>query len=391
MTKQKANTAARLGGMLTSLTEQSSGAFPTFSSHDVVAQVVSQEKRRYVKVPLDHLRPNPNQPRKFFDEPSLRDLGESIKEHGLQQPLIIREANAASMYDIAAGERRWRAMRLMEMTETDAIEIIDCSDDDLETIALIENLHRTNLSPYELAEAYWRLHRTTEGAVRMSIADVAGKMKQSKDSVDSHLAIMRVPSKVRQLIIDDPTIPLRTIRDLGQVENPDDLDFLIEEVRSHRYTANDISRMLRQVRKAQTRPAIATGLSENEGSTGFQGQETEKKAFIIAPTDHTEELKRPISPAAERAFPVEERRETAETKSLAKETKETRKVSPALALAALETRLKREDSKLQQIVRKIAEDVPFMDPDEKGLVKNQTQTWLVLIQQILEQIQDGSL
>jgi ParB-like chromosome segregation protein Spo0J len=88
--------------------------------------------------------------------------------------------------------------------------VLDCPDESLETIALIENLHRADLTPYELAKAFWKLHRTPEGEIRMSIAEVAATVTMPKDYIDSHLAIMRVPAKVRQLIIDDPKIPLRT-------------------------------------------------------------------------------------------------------------------------------------------------------------------------------------
>lgn len=345
MPRKQTTTADRLGGLLSNLTAQSAGAFP--STQEIVAREVPAEQRRLVRVPLDRLRPNPKQPRKIFVEEDLRALGASIKKDGLQQPLVIRAADVPGMYDIVVGERRWRAMLLEQMSEAEAIEVFDCPDEKLETIALIENVHRTDLTPYELAEAFLRLHRTPEGEVRMSIAEVAAKVNKSIDFVDSHLAIMRVPAKIRQLIIDDPKIPLRTIRDLGQVEDVNDLDYLIEEVRSHRYNANDISYMLQQVKKAQKK-------SEQRVTTKHDANER---------TD-----------SSEKALPAE--KETSVTAGAA------RKLSPALARAALETRLRRNDVQLQKILDGLTEELPFMDPDRKGIVRERTQTWVTRVQQV---------
>lgn len=350
---KKQQTADRLGGLLTNLTNQSAGAFP--STQEVVAQVLPEEKRRFVKVRLNQLRPNPKQPRRIFDEEELRTLGASIKEHGLQQPLVIRAASVPGWYDIAAGERRWRAMLLEQMTEAEAIEVLDCSDDEIETIALIENVHRTDLTPYELAEAYWRLHRNPDESIRMSIAEVAEKVRKPKDHVDSHLAIMRVPENVRQLIIDDPTIPLRTIRDLGQVDNPADQDFLIEEVRSHRFTANDVSRMLQQVRKVQPktgkRPSVYTDSANATGQT---------TAETSAPS---------TSPPAAGGG-------------------KAKNISPALALAALETRLRRDDVQMRKVLSALADEVPYMDAERRAVVRERAQSWITLAQQLWEQARE---
>jgi ParB family chromosome partitioning protein len=346
MAGKRSKTADRLGGLLSNLTDQSAGAFPT--AQEVVEQVVPMERRRFVRVRLDQLGPNPRQPRRIFDENKLRDLGASIKEHGLQQPLVIRAADVPGRYDIAAGERRWRAMLLENMTEAEAIEVIDCSDEEIETIALVENVHRADLTPYELAEAYWRLHRTSGGEIRMSIAEVAAYVKQSVDHVDSHLAIMRVPAAVRQLIIDDPTIPLRTIRDLGQVENVADLEYLIGEVRSHRFTANDVTRMLQQVRKAQKDPTARRNARRNAAAVSGQNGQAASEGDGPSPATAT------------------------------------KNISPALALAALETRLRKDDVQVRKIFGTLTEEVPLMDTDRKAAARNHAQTWVTLAQQLWE-------
>lgn len=408
----KTNTAARLGGLLSNLTEQSAGAFPEMPAQEVAEQAAPKKKRRFITIRLDQLRPNPFQPRKdFSNEEELRELGESIKTHGLQQPLIVRAAtDAAGMYDLGAGERRWRAMHLVGLTEADAIEVLDCSDEELETIALIENVHRTDLSPYELAEAYWKLHRAPNGTIRRSIAEVADQVKRKVDHVDSHLAIMRVEPKIRQLIIDDPTIPVRTIRDLGQVKNANDLDYLIEEVRNHRYTANDISRMLQLMKKAQKRAKQQTEgadagaelaspkeeIEQPETQGAFSAQQpptsnhVEHKASVSAPAERNGHADQPLSLPIQSQAAAIERTIEEHTASAKETTSEVQKPtpSPALALAQLEMRLRKDDTQLRKIIGAIAEEVPYMTSDQKTAVKNQTQTWLALIQQIQEQARE---
>jgi ParB family transcriptional regulator, chromosome partitioning protein len=334
MVKQKSQ---RMDALLANLTEQSAGAFPTVA--EVVAQVVPDEgKRRLVIVPLDQLRPNPRQPRKIFVEADLLDLGTSIKEHGLQQPIVIRRATDGSdVYDIAAGERRWRAMMLVGLTEIEAIEVIGATDDDLETIALIENVHRANLTPMELAEAYWKLHRHDDGGIRMSIAEVADKVKQQKNHVDDHLAIMRAPEAVRQLIIADPTVPLRTIRDLAQIENDEDRAYLIDEVRAHRFTANDISRILQQLKKVQTKEA-GRPLQDAEAGISDEAQAASTQ----------------------------------------------RNISPALAKAALEQRLHREHGRIQKVLSSLGEEGKMMDAERKAVLREYAQQWIALAQQLWE-------
>lgn len=329
MVKQKSQ---RMDTLLANLTAQSAGAFPTME--EVVAQVVPDEgKRRLVRIRLEQLRPNPRQPRKIFAEADLLDLGNSIKEHGLQQPIVIRRAtDGAGMYDIAAGERRWRAMLLVGMTETEAIEVIGATDDDLEMIAVIENVHRADLTPLELAEAYWKLHRHPDGGMKLSIAEVADRVKKPKNHVDDHLAIMRAPDAVRQLIIDDPTIPVRTIRDLAQIENEEDRAYLIDEVRAHRFTANDISRILQQMKKAQVKTKASPPVSEAE--------------------------------AAQESKP--------------------RQISPALAKAALEQRLRREHGRIQKSLSSLVEEGRTMDTERKAVLRGYAQQWFVLAQQLFD-------
>ena len=104
-----------------------------------------------VEISLDELRPNPYQPRKVFDDEAIRELAESIKEHGVFQPIIAKKSIKG--YEIIAGERRFRASKLAGLKKIPAI-IRNFTDEQMMEIGLLENLQRENLNPIEEAEAY---------------------------------------------------------------------------------------------------------------------------------------------------------------------------------------------------------------------------------------------
>jgi len=111
---------------------------------------------RVLRVTLDQVVPSPLQPRKRFNDEHLNELVESIREHGVIQPLIVRPVNGK--YELIAGERRWRASTLLKLSEVPVI-LREASDQDVLEMALIENLQREDLDPLEEAEAYSRLSR----------------------------------------------------------------------------------------------------------------------------------------------------------------------------------------------------------------------------------------
>ena len=108
-------------------------------------------------VPIERIRPNPNQPRRDFDEKELQDLAASIREKGVIQPLILRPHPAeAGQYEIVAGERRWRAAQAAGVHELPAI-VRDLSDSEMLELAIIENVQRADLNPLEEAQGYRQL------------------------------------------------------------------------------------------------------------------------------------------------------------------------------------------------------------------------------------------
>ena len=133
-----------------------------------------QEERGLKQLPLHKIEPNPNQPRQDFDEEELSELSESIRTHGVIQPLTVREM-PSGYYQIIAGERRWRASRLAGLDEIPAV-VIEADDKKAMELALIENLQRSDLNPVEEANGYDALIREY-GLTQEEAAERVGKSR----------------------------------------------------------------------------------------------------------------------------------------------------------------------------------------------------------------------
>jgi len=142
-------------------------------------------------VRLTELRPNPYQPRRVFDEDKLAELAQSIKEHGIIQPIIVR--TAVRGYEIVAGERRWRAAKEAGLTDI-PIVVRNFTDEEMNEIALIENLQREDLNPIEIAEAYLSLMEKFD----LTQDTLAKKVGQSRSHVANTLRLLNLPGEIRE-------------------------------------------------------------------------------------------------------------------------------------------------------------------------------------------------
>lgn len=148
---------------------------------------------RVLRVTLDQVVPSPLQPRKRFNDEHLNELVESIREHGVIQPLIVRPVNGS--YELIAGERRWRASTLLKLAEVPVI-LREASDQDVLEMALIENLQREDLDPLEEAEAYARLSREF-GLKQEEIAQRVGK---NRATVSNVMRLLDLDAEVQTLV-----------------------------------------------------------------------------------------------------------------------------------------------------------------------------------------------
>ena len=155
---------------------------------------VSPEKSPYQMLPIYKVEPNPDQPRHEFDEDALQSLADSITEHGIVQPLTVRELSGG-YYQIIAGERRWRAARMANLSEIPAV-IIEADDRKAMELALIENLQRQDLNPVEEALGYQSL-MTDFGMTQEQTAQRVGK---SRPAVANALRLLNLCPEVLEAV-----------------------------------------------------------------------------------------------------------------------------------------------------------------------------------------------
>ena len=145
-------------------------------------------------VRLSEIEPNLSQPRKQFDEEALSELADSIAAHGVLQPLLIRPTSGGT-YQIVAGERRWRAARLAGLTEVPAL-IREINDEEMDQLALIENLQREDLNAVETAQGYRRL-MDKYGMTQEQLSEAVGK---SRPAIANTLRILSLPEEILPMV-----------------------------------------------------------------------------------------------------------------------------------------------------------------------------------------------
>ena len=145
-------------------------------------------------LPISQVESCANQPRKYFDEESLSELADSIREHGILQPLTVRRL-ASGYYQIVAGERRWRAARMAGLSQVPVI-VIEADDRKMTELALIENLQREDLNPIEEAEGY----RNLMDSYHLTQEEAAERVGKSRSAVANALRLLNLDEEVRKLL-----------------------------------------------------------------------------------------------------------------------------------------------------------------------------------------------
>jgi ParB family chromosome partitioning protein len=211
---------------------------------------------------LDRLKPNADQPRKYFDEEELRELADSIREHGIIEPVIAEDSGNGN-YTIVAGERRCRAARLAGLSRVPAI-VRAYSDEKRMEVSLVENLHRADLNPIEEALAYKRLMEVSG----FSQDELAAKVGKNRSTVANALRLLKLPEAVRDSLKKGTLSPGHA-RAILAVSGEKNQELLYSEIMS-----KDLS-----VREAEKR-----ALDLNNG------KKTAKKGSVSSPVKRSPEL-----------------------------------------------------------------------------------------------------
>lgn len=191
--------AAKRGGLgkgLDSLIPNNKNVKPTTKVEKPVKVEEKEEKTGEQLIKISKIEPNKSQPRKIFEDDSLLELADSIKQYGVLQPLLVQKKN--DYYEIIAGERRWRAAKIAGLKEIPVI-IREYTKQETVEIALIENIQRENLNPIEEAMAYKRL--LTEFNLKQD--EVAERVSKSRTAVTNSMRLLKLNDKVQQMVIDE--------------------------------------------------------------------------------------------------------------------------------------------------------------------------------------------
>lgn len=203
---------------------------PSLSIHD---------DDKVFEIPLSQLRPNPYQPRKSFDEDAIRELAESIKEHGVIQPIIVREALKG--YEIIAGERRYRASQLSGKATIPAV-VRSFTDQQVMEIALIENLQREDLNALEIAAAYQNLIDT----FNLTQEELAMKVGKSRSHVANFLRLLQLPAEIKEYV-SRGTLSMGHARAMITIEDPKVQKQLAKQVVEENWSVRQLEEAVQQL------------------------------------------------------------------------------------------------------------------------------------------------
>lgn len=197
----------------------------------------SADKDDIQEINLSEIRSNPYQPRKNFNEESLKELSESIKNYGVFQPIIVKKSIKG--YDLIAGERRVRASKLAGLEKIPAI-IKDFSDEMMREIALLENLQREDLTAIELAWAY----KGIIDSLHITQDELAVKIGKSRSSVTNVLGLLTLPASVQNMILDGK-ISMGHARELSKLDDKEKVIELAKKIVDENLSVRDVEQLLK--------------------------------------------------------------------------------------------------------------------------------------------------
>ena len=190
------------------------------------------------EIAIDFIEPNPNQPRREFDEQALQELAASIKELGIIQPITLRQIEEGR-YQIIAGERRWRASQLAGLQAVPAY-IRTVEDENVMEMALVENIQREDLNAIEIALAYEHLAETT-GMTQEKISERVGK---SRTAVTNYMRLLKLPAQV-QMALKNHEIDMGHARALLSLDSPSVQIKLFKEIQKNGYSVRKVEEMVK--------------------------------------------------------------------------------------------------------------------------------------------------
>ena len=216
--------------------------------HATVSTASSAEEGKdgTLMVKLSKVEPNRDQPRKNFDEDSLQELAESLKQFGMLQPILVQ--NRGDYYEIIAGERRWRAAKIAGLKEVPVI-VRELTDQEIVEISLIENIQREDLNPIEEAQAYKRL--LTEFHLKQD--EVAERVSKSRTAVTNSMRLLKLCDEVQKMVVDD-MISTGHARALISIEDPEEQYLIAQKIFDEKLSVREVEKLVKDLHKPPKPP-----------------------------------------------------------------------------------------------------------------------------------------
>ncbi len=201
---------------------------------------------RETLIPIIKIEPNRAQPRTRFDEDALQELADSIKQYGIIEPIVVQKRD--NFYEIIAGERRWRAARIAGLKEVPVV-VKEYSENEIFTIALIENIQREDLNPIEEAVAYQKLIQE----LNLKQDEVAEKVSKSRTAITNSMRLLKLDIRVQQMLIDE-MISEGHGRALLPITDPEEQFTLAMKVFDEKLSVRETEKMIKKIQEEKKTP-----------------------------------------------------------------------------------------------------------------------------------------
>ena len=207
-------------------------------------EVKTQGSSTINEIPISQIEANPNQPRRDFDQDSLQELAQSIKELGIVSPITLRQISD-NRFQIIAGERRWRASQMAGLQAIPAY-IRTTNDENVMEMALVENIQREDLNAIEIALAYQHLLENT-GMTQEKVAERVGK---SRTAVTNHLRLLKLPAQV-QMALQKKEIDMGHARALLAIDSPSQQIRVFRDIQKKGYSVRQVESLVKKINESE--------------------------------------------------------------------------------------------------------------------------------------------
>jgi ParB family chromosome partitioning protein len=228
---------------------------------EVESDVIEQTQTR---LPVSQIRPNPYQPRKIFDENALKELSDSIAQHGVFTPVLVKKS--VHGYDLIAGERRLRASKLAGLSDIPAI-IVDFDDQQMMEISLLENIQREDLNVIEEAKAYEQLQKN----LHYTQEQLAARVGKSREHITNTLRLLKLPEDVQQMAVQKK-LSMGHVRALLSVKNEQTQHKLALQAIEQGWSVRKMEQAVKEQLEESQKPAA---------KAGKESKETEEESIFV--------------------------------------------------------------------------------------------------------------